>query len=99
MELSKLAQKPQLIKLTITDEEIVKTYGDELEFYMYDRQPLDVFAKLASAKEGETTESMVNMIQEIILDKDGEKVMKEGLQLPMDVIGACMKVAGEKLGK
>jgi len=42
---------------------------------------------------------MVNMIQEIILDEKGEKVMKEGLQLPMDVIGACMKVAGEKLGK
>ena len=40
MKLSELAKKPQLQKITITDEALVEKYGDELEFFIYDRQPL-----------------------------------------------------------
>ena len=30
---------------------------------------------------------------------EGEQVMKDGLQLPMDVVTECIKVAGDTLGK
>ena len=49
MELSKLSQKPQLLSVVIDKPELVEKYGDELEFFIYDRQSLDVFAKLANA--------------------------------------------------
>ena len=99
MELSNLAQKPQLVKLTIKEPKIVEKYGDELEFYMYDRQSLDVFAKFADAKEDGANSNMIHMLVNIILDKDGNPVMKDDLILPMDVVTECIKAAGETLGK
>ena len=51
MKLSELSQKPKLIRILIDKKEIVKKYGEELEFHIYDRQPLDVFTKLANVKE------------------------------------------------
>lgn len=98
MELSQLAQKPQLVKLTINAEEIVEKYGDELEFYMYDRQPLDVFAKLANFDQNDPG-GIIQILKTVILNADGEQVMKDDLQLPMDVVTECIKVAGDKLGK
>jgi hypothetical protein len=98
MELGQLAQKPKLVKLTIDKKEIVEKYGDALEFYMYDRQPLDVFAKLANFEQNDSG-SIIHLLQTVILDANGEAVMKDGLQLPMDVVTECIKVAGETLGK
>jgi hypothetical protein len=98
MELSQLAQKPQLVKLTINKEELVEKYGDELEFYMYDRQPLDVFAKLANFDQNDPG-SIIQILKTVILDAEGEEVMKDDMQLPMDVVTECIKVAGDKLGK
>ena len=98
MELGQLAQKPQLVKLTITEEKIVEKYGDELEFYMYDRQPLDVFAKLANFDQNDPG-GIIKLLETVILDSKGEPVMKDGLQLPMDVVTECIKVAGDTLGK
>lgn len=98
MELGKLAQKPQLTKLTINSEAIVEKYGDELEFYMYDRQPLDVFAKLANFDQNDPG-NIITLLQTVILNAEGEAVMKDGLQLPMDVLTECVKVAADTLGK
>jgi len=98
MELGQLAQQPQLVKLTIDNKDIVEKYGDELEFYMYDRQPLDVFAKLANFDQNDPG-SIIHILQTVILNKEGEQVMKDGLQLPMDVVTECIKVAGDTLGK
>jgi len=98
MELGQLAQKPQLVKLTIDDETIVEKYGDSLEFYMYDRQPLDVFAKLANFDQNDPG-GIIQILKTVILNKEGEEVMKDGLQLPMDVVTECIKVAGDTLGK
>ncbi len=98
MELGQLAQKPQLVKLIIDEKTLVEKYGDELEFYMYDRQPLDVFAKMANYDENDPG-AVIHILQTVILNKDGEAVMKDGLQLPMDVMTECIKVASDKLGK
>ena len=46
LKLTQLAAKPQLVKITIDDESIKEKYGDELEFWIYDRQPIDKFIKI-----------------------------------------------------
>ena len=48
MNLKNLAKKPELIKLTIDNEDIVKEFGEPLDFYCYDRHPMDVFLKVAT---------------------------------------------------
>jgi hypothetical protein len=98
MKLSELAKKPQLVKLTINKKELVEKYGDELEFYMYDRQSLDVFSKLANATQDNVGEYM-NILIDIILNEDGVAIMADDNVLPIDVMTEAMSLIGEKLGK
>ena len=96
MKLSELAKKPQLVKLTISKQEIVDKYGDELEFYMYDRQSLDVFSKLANATTDNVGEYM-SVLSDIILKEDGSPVMDGEMVLPIDVMTEAMSLIGAKL--
>ena len=98
MKLSELAKKPQLVELTIDKEELVEKYGEELTFYMYDRQSLDVFTKLANATQDNVGEYM-NILKDIIVSEDGSPVMNDELILPIDLLTEAMKLIGEKLGK
>ena len=98
MELQELAVKPKLIKVTIKEEAIVEKYGDELDFYVYDRQPLDVFAKLATIKE-ENPLLFTDMLVDLILNEQGEPVMADGKILPIDVLTEAVKLIGDTLGK
>jgi len=98
MKLSELAVKPQLQKITITNETIVEKYGDELVFYVYDRQPLDLFAKLSTIKEDNAL-LFTDMLTDLILNEQGEPVMAEGKILPIDVLTEAVKLIGDVLGK
>jgi len=98
MKLSELATKPQLVKISIDKPELVEKYGDTLEFYVYDRQPLDVFAKLGTT----TTENAMQfteMLSEMILDEDGNQVMTDGKVLPIDIVTEAVTLIGNLLGK
>jgi hypothetical protein len=97
MELKELSKKPQLIKLTIDKEELVEKYGDSLEFHIYDRQPLDVFAKLANQKDD--LSGVTDMIQNMILDTEGNPVVQDGHILPMDVLMEAVTQVTNELGK
>tara|TARA_R100000353_G_C6508522_1_gene196025 strand:+ start:1515 stop:1826 length:312 start_codon:yes stop_codon:yes gene_type:complete len=98
MKLAELSQKPKLIKLTVTNEKLVEKYGDELEFFVYDRQPLDIFTKLSQATE-DNAGGMTDLIKDLILDEDGNKVIQEGNVLPLDVMMEAMRLVSEELGK
>ena len=97
MKLAELSKKPELIKITINKKEIVKKYGDEIEFHIYDRQPLDVFTKLANAEKDMS--GMTEMIQDMILDESGAKIVDEDKVLPLDVLMECVKEISNRLGK
>jgi hypothetical protein len=97
MKLSELSQKPKLINIVIDKKEIVKKYGEELEFHIYDRQPLDVFTKLANAKED--TAGVTELIQDMILDEQGNPVVTDGNVLPLDVIMEAVTLITKELGK
>ena len=98
MKLQELAVKPTLIKLTITEPKIVEKYGEELDFHIYDRQPLDIFAKLATIKEENPLE-FTDILVDLILNEEGKPVMSEEKILPIDVLTEAIKLIGDKLGK
>ena len=54
MKLSQLTAKPQLIEVTIDDEDTIKEFGEAITFHTWDRQPMDVFMKLANATGNDT---------------------------------------------
>ena len=97
MKLSELSQKPKLIQILIDKDTIVEKYGEALEFHIYDRQPLDVFTKLANAKED--TAGVTELIQDMILDEKGELVVKDVKVLPLDVIMEAVTLITSELGK
>jgi hypothetical protein len=98
MNLKDLAQKPTLVELKVTEPAIVEKYGDELSFYVFDRQRIDVFAKLATMQEANPLE-FTDMLAQLILDADGKPVMTDDKVLPIDVLTEAVKLIGDTLGK
>jgi hypothetical protein len=98
MKLTQLAAKPQLIKITLDDEEIKTNYGDALEFWIYDRQDLETFAKLAMV-DAKHFDKLASLINGMILDEDGTPVVKEGTALPADVMMKAIQKVVDVLGK
>ena len=97
MKLAELSKKPELIKVTLDKKEIVEKYGDTIEFHILDRQPLDVFTKLANAEKDMT--GMTEMIQDMILDDKGKKIVSDDKVLPLDVLMECVTQISTRLGK
>lgn len=97
MKISELSKKPQLTKITIDAQHIVSKYGEAIDFWVWDRQPLDVFAKLSTQDANST--AVFNIISELILNEDGNPVIVDGAVLPIDVITECMTKIGDLLGK
>lgn len=98
MKLAELSQKPQLIKITLDDPKIIEKYSEELEFWVMDRQPLDVFAKLANADQNDVG-NYIGLLKDLILNEDGSKIIADDKVLPMDVMVEAVKKIGENLGK
>ena len=98
MKLSQLAAKPQLIRIELDTPEIVEQYKDTLEFWVYDRQDMEVFVKLATL-DVNNFEKLTSLVNAMILDDTGAPVVKDGLTLPSDVLMAAIQKVIEILGK
>jgi hypothetical protein len=98
MKLNQLAAKPQLIKYTIEDEKLVEKYGEAIEFWTWDRQPLDVFMQLANAQNTDMGQ-MLEVIRTLILDENGKQIITKEAMLPSDVLVAVIGKIVETLGK
>jgi len=98
MKLSQLAAKPQLVEVKIDDEDTIKEFGEPLEFYTWDRQPLDIFMKLASATQSDMA-SMFDVIRKLLLDEHGKEIIVEDKMLPSKVLINCVAKITEILGK
>lgn len=98
MKLTQLAAKPQLVKIELNDEDTVKEFGEALEFWMWDRQPLDKYVRLAQIKH-ENFGELVKAVNEMILDEEGNPVIKDELCLPATVMTRAIGKVVEVLGK
>lgn len=98
LKLTQLASKPQLIKITIDHADLVEKYGDELEFFVWDRQPIDQFVKMATTGADNYGE-MIRMVNEMVLDEEGRRVVEGDNALPNDVMVAVIGAVVERLGK
>jgi hypothetical protein len=98
MKITQIASKPQLIKVTLDDADTVKELGEHLEFWTWDRQPLDKFMKLASVKQDNPAE-IIDIVKELILDEQGKVVIKDGVMLPTQILIRIIQKLVETLGK
>lgn len=98
MKLSQLTAKPQLIDVQIDDEETIQEFGEAIEFWTWDRQPMDVFMKLANATSGDTS-SIIGIVRTLILDDKGKEVLKDDAMLPTHVLMKAISKVTDLLGK
>jgi hypothetical protein len=98
MKLSELAREPQLVKITIDDEDIVTEYGEAVEFWTWDRQPMDTFMKLASVNPDDTS-TILNAVRGLVLDEAGKPVLSEKSSLPTRIMLRVIARVVDGLGK
>jgi len=85
MKLSQLTAKPQLIEITLDDEIVMKEYGEPITFHTYDRQPLDLFMKLAQSNETNSV-AVIEIVKDLILDENGNKLLSGENMLPSKIL-------------
>jgi hypothetical protein len=98
MKLSQLTAKPQLIEVSIDDEDTMKEFGEPITFHTWDRQPMDVFMKLAGST-GQDTHKIVEIVRTLILDEKGKEVLVNDNMLPTHVLMKAISKVTELLGK
>lgn len=98
MKLNQLAAKPQLIKMMLEDEAIISEFGEALEFWTWDRQPLETFMKLANANQADIN-SMIQVVRTLILDESGKEIITGDVMLPSNVLIKVIGKIVESLGK
>jgi len=96
MKLAQLASKPQLIKVEINDSEIVESYGEAIEFYIYDRQNMETYVKL-SQLEGADVATIAGTVIELVLDENGDAMLNEQELLPIDVMVKVIEAVAGRL--
>jgi hypothetical protein len=98
MKLTQLTAKPQLVRIELNDEETIKEFGEPLEFWIWDRQPLDKFIRMAQMR-GEDMSELIIAVNEMVLDEEGQSIIKDGLMLPTNVMTRVIGKVVETLGK
>jgi len=99
MRLSQLSAKPVLVQVILDDKDIVDEYGESLEFYTWDRQPMNVFMKLASIDLKSDSNDLLGVIKTLILDEEGKEVITNDNMLPAKVLMRAITKISELLGK
>lgn len=98
MKINQLASKPQLIKITLDDQEVIDSVGESVDFWTWDRQPLDKFMKLASVKQDNPAE-IIDLVRTLILDEEGKEVIHGDTMIPTSVLTKAIGKIVETLGK
>ena len=99
MKLTQLVKAPQLVKIMLDDEEVIKEFGEALEFWVWDRQPIDKFVRLATMK-NEDFGDLVKAVNEMVLDEEGNSILKSDQDtLPTNIMTKVIGKVVETLGK
>lgn len=98
MKLSQLSAKPVLIEVKIDDEDTVKQFGEPITFHTWDRQPMEIFLKLANMSQNDIG-NIINIVRTLILDEKGKEILTNDNMLPTNVLMKAIAKVTEILGK
>lgn len=97
MDLKAVAKKPKLQKISLDAEHVIATYGESLDFYMYDRYDMPTYIRLSAVDQTNTAE-MLDVIREMVLDASGNSMLEPEDQLPPAVMVDMMNAVVAQLG-
>lgn len=98
MKLETLAKKAELVKVSVDDEETVAEFNEPVEFWTYDRAPIEIYLKLHQAQATGDIDGSIQIVKTLILDEKGRRVMNDDQILPAQLLARCIGKIMEKLG-
>lgn len=99
MNINEFAKKPQLVEVVIDDEEIVKTYGEAITFYMMDFVKITTYFDFFRSQSENDGDRLNEILRKIILNAQGEPALGEDEILPIDICIAALTRINQTLGK
>jgi len=98
VNLSEISKAPALTKIIVDDAETVEEYGESIEFYTWDRQPMHMFMKLGTINQ-DNTEELLDVVSNLVLDEEGNKIFEDDKTIPMNLMIKIINIIVEDLGK
>jgi len=99
MDIKKLAKKPKLIEVCLDDKEIIEEYGETITFWMKDHLDIMTYFDFYRSQNLSDSSQFQRVLSKILLNKNGEEVLKEDEILPLDITLAILTRINEVLGK
>jgi hypothetical protein len=97
--ISEFAKTPELIEITLDNEDIVKEYGDPITFYMKDYVDINTYFDFFRAQGDGNNNELTKILVKLILNKEGKPALGDGQALPVDLAVAALSKINENLGK
>jgi len=99
MNIGNYAKKPELLKITLDDEELQKTYGTTIDFWMLDFVDITTYFDFFKSQSSSEGEKLNVLLRKIILKEDGSSALGEDEALPIDIAVSALAKINETLGK
>lgn len=99
MNIKQFASVPELVKIELDDEDLLKKYGEPITFHTYNIVSLSTYFEFFNARSNSEFENLDKIIKKLILDENGKQVLNGNEDLPIDIAAAAINKIGEILGK
>lgn len=99
MDINKLAKKPQLTRLEITEADIIEKYKEPIVFYMLDELDLSTYFEFYRLQHNQESELLNQLLRKLILKEDGTPALADDEIFPVDIILAVLVRINAFLGK
>jgi len=97
MELSSLKLKPQLIEITIADEDIVAIYGEAVTFYMKDHLDIQTYFDFYKHQSEGNLLELTHLIKNILMNKNGKPILTKDETLPVILMSRVITAIGSQM--
>jgi hypothetical protein len=98
MELKTAIRRPELVKLTLDDAETIATYGEALDFWVQDPQPMHVYAELVTLRDNDFAQ-IIEVMRRLVLDSQGQPMIGDGETLPHRTLVRVVERVMNRLGE
>jgi hypothetical protein len=99
MDISTLAKTPKLVKIEISDADIVERYGEVISFWMIDEMGIDTYFKFYRLQQEQKTDELNELLRILIRKEDGTQALSPEQVLPVDLVLAVLVGVNDFLGK
>jgi hypothetical protein len=99
MDISKLSKKPELVKITIDDADIVEMFGEPIDFWLSDGMGISTYFGFYKLQEQQDDAQLNELLRKVVLREDGTPSIGPDETLPISIIIAILVRIGNFLGK